>query len=172
MLPHVTDQVTPAFALSLATVAVNDVLAVAANEDGGALSVTEMGPLGALTVMLAEADLVVSLTEVAVIVTVAGLGMLPGAVNLMAVPLAVELAEKLPHCELPQVTDHLTPSFALSLLTTAVRLAVELVSIEDGACGLKVTEIPGGFGGLGEEPAPPHPAIIMIVAKATMRQEE
>jgi hypothetical protein len=96
------------------------------------LRVTVIGALGAEIVMVAETDFVESVTEVAVTATVAGLGAEAGAVNLVAVPLAVEAAEKLPHCELPQVTDHLTPAFALSLLTTAVRFMVEPVSVDDG----------------------------------------
>ena len=131
-LPQATDQVTPASALSLATVAVKAVLVVAAREAGGLLRVTVIGALGAEMVMVAEADFVESVTEVAVTATVAGLGAEAGAVYLVAVPLAVEAAEKLPHCELPQVTDHLTPAFALSLLTTAVRLMVEPASVDDG----------------------------------------
>jgi hypothetical protein len=131
-LPQVTDQVTPAFALSLATVAVKAALVAAATEAGGLLSVTVIGALGVEMVMVAEADFVESVTEVAVIATVAGLGAEVGAVNLVAVPLAVEAVEKLPHCELPQVTDHVTPAFALSLLTTAVRLMVEPVPVDDG----------------------------------------
>ena len=131
-LPQVTDQVTPAFAVSFATVAVKPVLVVAAREAGGLLSVTVMAALGAEMVMVAEADFVESVTEVAVIATVAGLGAVVGAVNLVAAPLAVVAVEKLPHCELPQVTDHLTPAFALSLLTTAVRLMVAPASADDG----------------------------------------
>ena len=131
-LPQVTDQVTPAFALSFATVAVKAALVVAASEAGGLLSVTVIGALGVEMVMVAEADFVESVTEVAVTDTVAGLGAEVGAMNFVAVPLAVEAVEKLPHCELPQVTDHVTPAFALSLLTTAVTLMVELVSVEDG----------------------------------------
>ena len=131
-LPQVTDQVTPAFALSFATVAVKAALVVAAREAGGLLSVTVIGALGIEIVMVAEAVFVESVTEVAVIATVAGLGTEAGAVNFVAVPLAVEAVEKLPHCELPQVTVHLTPAFALSLLTTAVRLMVEPVSVDDG----------------------------------------
>ena len=131
-LPQVTDQVTPAFAVSFATVAVKPVLVVAAREAGGLLSVTVMGALGAEMVMVAEADFVESVTEVAVIATVAGLGAVVGAVNLVAAPLAVVAVEKLPHCELPQLTVHLTPAFALSLPTTAVRLMVVPVPVEDG----------------------------------------
>ena len=132
-LPHEIVHVTPAFALSLATVAVRLAVALATTELGGALSVTEIGPLGAAMLIVAEADFVESVTEVAVTVTVAGLGAEPGAVNLVAAPLAVEAAEKLPHCPLPQVTDHFTPPFALSLLTIAVRLAVEPSSTDVGA---------------------------------------
>jgi hypothetical protein len=131
-LPQVTDQVTPAFALSLATVAVKAALVVAPREAGGLLSVTVIGALGAEMVMVAEADFVESVSEVAVTATVAGLGAEAGAVNLVAVPLGVEAAEKLPHCELPQVTDHLTPAFAVSLLTTAPKLMVAPASVDDG----------------------------------------
>jgi hypothetical protein len=131
-LPQVTDQVTPAFALSFVTVAVKAVLVVAASVAGGLLRVTVIGALGAEIVIVAETDFVESVTEVAVTATVAGLGAEVGAVYFVAAPLAVEATEKLPHCELPQATDHLTPAFALSLLTTAVRLMVELVSVEDG----------------------------------------
>jgi hypothetical protein len=131
-LPQVTDQVTPALALSLATVAVKATLVAAASEAGGLLRVTVIGLLGAVIVMVVEADLVESETEVAVTATVAGLGAEAGAVNLVAVPLAVEATEKLPHCALPQLTDHLTPALALSLLTTAVRLRVAPASVDDG----------------------------------------
>ena len=131
-LPQVTDHLTPAFALSLATVAVKAALVVAARLAGGLFSVTVIGALGAEIVMVAEADFVESVTEVAVIATVAGLGAVVGAVNLVAAPLAVVAVEKLPHCELPQLTVHLTPAFALSLPTTAVTLMVEPVPVEDG----------------------------------------
>ena len=60
---------------------------------------------------------------------------------MVAVPLAVEVAEKLPHALLPQVTVHLTPPLLLSLVTTAVRLAVVETTSEVGAAGLNATEI-------------------------------
>ena len=164
-----TDQVTPAFALSLATVAVKAALVVAAREAGGLLSVTVIGALGIEIVMVAEAVFVESVTEVAVIATVAGLGTEAGAVNFVAVPLAVEAVEKLPHCELPQVTVHLTPASALSLLTMAVRLVVALVTVEDGGCVLNVTEIAGG---LGLEPEPAlQPVISTKSTTRAMKQE-
>jgi hypothetical protein len=131
-LPHVTDHLTPAFALSLATVAVKAALVVAARVAGGLLSVTVIGALGAEIVIVAEADFVESVTDVAVTDTVAGLGAEVGAVYFVAALLAVVAVEKLPHCELPQLTVHLTPAFALSLPTTAVRLMVEPVPVEDG----------------------------------------
>jgi hypothetical protein len=132
-LPHEIVHVTSEFALSLATVAVRLAVAPATTEVGGAFSVPEMEPLGAEMLIVAEADFVESVTEVAVTVTVAGLGTEPSAVNLVAAPLVVEGAEKLPHCPLPQETDHLTPPFALSLLTTTVRLAAEPASTDVGA---------------------------------------
>jgi galactokinase len=64
------------------------------------------------------------------------------------------VAEKLPHEELPQVTDHFTPPFALSLLTTAIRLAVALTTSDVGGVGVRATEIGGGG------------AVIVIVAEA------
>jgi hypothetical protein len=104
---------------------------------------------------VAVADLVESVTEVAVMVTVAGLGAVVGAVYFVAVPLGVEAGEKLPHDELPQVTFHVTPALALSLLTSAVRFVDVPASSEAGGCGDSDTEI--WAGGLGDEPDPPHP---------------
>ena len=165
-LPQVTDQVTPAFAPSLLTVAVKAAVVVAATELGGLLSVTEIGALGAEIVIVAEIDFVESVTEVAITVTVAGFGVEPGALYLVAAPLAVEPVEKLPHCELPQVTVHLTPPLALSLLTTAVTLVLVPESRDDGGWGLKATEI--GAGGL-EEPDPLQPVIINTRTKTAMK---
>lgn len=159
----------PAFALSLLTVAVNAAVLVAATDVGGLLSVTEIGALGAEMVIVAEADLVVSLTAVAVTVTVADFGTEAGALYLVAVPLAVDAAEKVPHGVLLQVTAHVTPALALSLLTMAVRFEIVPASIEEGGWGENETEI--GAGGLGEEPEPPQPVIINARTKATMSQE-
>jgi hypothetical protein len=50
-------------------------------------------------------------------------------------------ADKLPHWELPQVTVHVTPPFLLSLLTTAVRLAVVPTNTDVGGVGLRATEM-------------------------------
>jgi hypothetical protein len=72
------------------------------------------------------------------------------------VPLAVVTGVKVPHEELPQVTDHVTPPLLLSLLTTAVNDAVVPAVIEAGGAGLNATEIDGGFGPL--PPPPPHAA--------------
>jgi hypothetical protein len=55
----------------------------------------------------------------------------------------VEVAEKLPHAALPQVTVHLTPALALSLATTAVRLAVVPVVSDAGGAGVRVTVMAG-----------------------------
>jgi hypothetical protein len=78
------------------------------------------------------------------------------------VPLAVVVAEKVPHEELPQVTDHVTPPLLLSLLTTAVSDAVAPAVIEAGGAGLIVTEIDGGFGPL--PPPPPQAAAANPIA--------
>jgi hypothetical protein len=81
-LPQVTDQVTPAFLLSLLTTAVRPAVALVASEVGGAgLKATEIaGGAGAVIVIVAETVLVVSLTEVAVTVTVLEVGTAAGAV--------------------------------------------------------------------------------------------
>jgi hypothetical protein len=167
-LPQVTVQVTPAFALSLLTVAVNAAVFVAATDAGGVVSATEIGALGAEMVIVAQADLVVSLTAVAVTVTVADFVAGVGALYLVAAPLAVDAAEKVPHGAALQVTAHVTPAFALSLLTAAVRLELVPASSEDGGWGENDTEICAG--GLGEEPEPPQPVMINAKTKATMSQ--
>jgi hypothetical protein len=68
----VTDHVTPAFALSLLTVAVNAALAPDTTDVGGPFRVTDIGALGAEIVIVAVVDFVASVTDVAVTVTVAG----------------------------------------------------------------------------------------------------
>jgi hypothetical protein len=68
----------------------------------------------------------------------------------------VEVDEKVPHAALPQVADHVTPPFLLSLVTTAVRLVVVLTSRVVGGVGLNATERPGGA------------AVIAIVAEAVL----
>jgi hypothetical protein len=50
----------------------------------------------------------------------------------VATPLAVLVGLKEPHAEPVQLTVHLTPAFALSLVTTAVRLAVAPVTSDVG----------------------------------------
>ena len=77
----------------------------------------------------------------------------------MAAPLAVEVGLKLPHCELPQATDHVTPAFAPSLLTVAVNSSVALTVIELGGM-FSVIEI-GVFAGA-----------IVIVAVANLVESE
>jgi hypothetical protein len=61
----------------------------------------------------------------------------------VALPLGVEAGLKPPQDELPQVTDQLTPAFAVSLLTEAIRLAVAPITIDDGAGVVRATEIAG-----------------------------
>ena len=157
--PHVTDQVTPAFALSLLTLAVNKAVVPTVMEVGGVFSVTEMGVFAGEIAIVADADLVESDAEVAVIVTLVWLATDAGAEYLVAVPLAVLVAERLPHAEREQLTDHLTPALALSLLTSAVRLVDAPASIDDGGAGLMLTEIAGGFGVFDDEPPQPITAI-------------
>ena len=51
---------------------------------------------------------------------------------------------KLPHSELPHVTAQVTPPFLVSLLTEAARLALVLITSDDGGCVTNETEIGGG----------------------------
>jgi hypothetical protein len=74
-LPQVTDQVTPAFAGSLLTVAVSGAAALVCSNGGAPARVTEISAI----LMIAEANLVGSVTEVAVMVT-PDLGTAAGAV--------------------------------------------------------------------------------------------
>jgi len=50
------------------------------------------------------------------------------------------------------VADHVTPAFALSLVTVAVRVAVADAARVVGAGAAKATEIAGGVGGVLELP--------------------
>jgi hypothetical protein len=77
--PQVTDQVTPAFAESLATVAVIGSVAFAVSEVTAPVSVTVIGATAAVIVIVADATFVVSFTEVAVTVTVFPVGTALGA---------------------------------------------------------------------------------------------
>ena len=82
-LPHVAVQLTPAFFVSLSTVAAMLDVVLITIEDGGCVTnATDIGGGGAVDVIVIEADtdLVVSVTEVAVIVTAAGVGTALGAV--------------------------------------------------------------------------------------------
>jgi hypothetical protein len=76
LLPHVTDQVTPAFLESLVTVAVSAAVALVASKAGAPESATEM----AVIVIVDDADFVGSVTDVAVTVTVLPVGTAEGAV--------------------------------------------------------------------------------------------
>jgi hypothetical protein len=87
---------------------------------------------------------VLSVTDVAVTVTVAGVGSALGAVYVVEEPLPVAVGLKLPHNALPQVTDQLTPPFFVSLLTAAAMLDVVLMTIDEGGCATKDTDIGGG----------------------------
>jgi hypothetical protein len=88
---------------------------------------------------------------------------------LVAVPLEVLVVERLPHVEREQLTDHLTPALALSLLTTAVTLVDAPASIDDGGAGLMLTEIAGGVGGLDDEP--PQPTTVIASANVARKLE-
>ena len=67
-------------------------------------------------------------------------------------PLAVDAELNVPHGDVLQVTDQVTPAFALSLVTVAVRVAVAEAARVVGAGDAKATEIAGGVGGELEPP--------------------
>ena len=82
-LPQVAVHLTPAFFVSLSTVAARlDVVLITIKDGGCVTNVTDIGGGGAVDVIVidADTDLVVSVTEVAVIVTAAGAGTALGAV--------------------------------------------------------------------------------------------
>jgi hypothetical protein len=150
--PHVTVHFTPAFALSFATFAVMLVVPLTASDVGGcAASITAIG--WPVIVIVAVAVFVVSVTEVAVTVTVDPVGVVAGAVYVVAAPLAVDAGLNDPHDELPHVTVHFTPAFALSFATFAVMLVVAAGASEEGGCAANVTATAGG-------------PVIVIVAEA------
>jgi hypothetical protein len=71
-LPQFSDQLTPAFLESFATVAATDTIVFTTSDVGGALAnETETG-CGPVMLTDAETDLVVSVTALAVMVTLAG----------------------------------------------------------------------------------------------------
>jgi hypothetical protein len=155
-VPQVTLHVTPAFLLSPATTAVSGKVLLIVSAAGGVAANETLTPAGAAIVIVAVAVAVPSVTELATMFTVPPVGTFAGAVYVVAVPLAVVAGVKVPHEELPQVTDHVTPPLLLSLLTTAVSDAVAPAVIEVGGAGLRLTEIAGGFGPL--PPPPPQAA--------------
>jgi hypothetical protein len=112
-------------------------------------------------VTVVDAVAVPSVTEVATTVTVPPVGTFAGAVYVVAEPLAVFAGLKLPHEDVPQVTDHVTPAFALSPVTNAVKGAVVPAVTVDGI-EPKFTLIPAG--GLGPLPPPPHAAATNAIA--------
>jgi hypothetical protein len=164
---QVTVHLTPALALSLLTTAVRLAVEPAASDIGGVgLRATEMvGGGAAVIVIVAEAVLVASVTDVAVTVTVAGLGTVLGAVYTVAAPLRVDVGETLPHEE--QLTVHLTPALALSLVTVAVMLVVAPTASELDAA-LTATEMACVGGGV--DPPPPQ-AVSQIVREADAKRE-
>ena len=121
---HDTVHVTPLFAESLVTVAVNFAVALVCTV--AVLGVTETAIAAGIR-MVAEADAELLATEVAVMVTVKLLaGGAAGAVKAVATPLAVAVGETVPHGVGEHDTVHVTPWFAGSLVTVAVNLAVAL----------------------------------------------
>jgi hypothetical protein len=119
-----------------------------ANPPRFGVSVTLTGPEG-VTVMVAAAVLETSLTDVAVKVTAGGAGRLTGAVYVTAAPDALDAGATVPHvAPLQPAPDsvQLTPAFAESFVTVAVKLAVPPAATVAVVCD-KLTAI--GAGGAG-----------------------
>jgi hypothetical protein len=156
---HDTVHVTPLFAESLVTVAVN--IAVAPSCTVAVLGVTETAvPAG--TVIVADFDTEVLATEVAVMVTVKLLaGGVVGAVYIVATPLAVALGETAPHGAAEHDTVHVTPLFTESLVTVAVTWVVA------PACTVVVPAETETLiaGGRVELVPPPHPKLLTTRAR-------
>ena len=117
---HATVQVTPLFAKSLLTVAVNCwvVPATTVGLDGSMLTVIVE------TVTVADAAAKVLATEVAVTMTGKSVAGGAGAVYVTAVPLAEDAGETPPQVGTPQETVQATPLLLESPATLAVNCAV------------------------------------------------
>jgi hypothetical protein len=136
-------QSTPAFAVSLATVAATDAVAFTAREVGGAvLSVTVSA--GAVAVIVTAADAVVELFEVAA-ATMVTLPAADGAVYVVAAPLAVCAGLKVPQAPAGEQLQS-TPAFAESFVTVAAMETVPLTAKVAGGAVLKVIARAGGGG--------------------------
>ena len=154
-------QVTPLFAVSFCTVAVNACDPLTCTDAVVSDSATAIAGGVAVTVIIAAADFVLSATDVAVIVTVAGAGTLGGAVYVTAVPEALVMLESAPHVPPLQPAPesaHVTPLLELSLVTVAVK-ACGCPACTDELVGETLTEIAARSGGA----APADPRLLEAV---------
>jgi len=145
--PHVPTgaqlQSTPAFAVSLATVAATDAVALTASVVGGAvLSVTVIA--GVVAVIVTVAVAVVELFEVAA-ATMVTLPAADGAVYVVAAPLAVCAGLKVPQAPAGAQLQS-TPPFAESFVTVAAMETVPLAAKVAGGAVLKAIARTGGGG--------------------------
>jgi hypothetical protein len=127
-LPPVVDHVTPAFPVSLVSVALIARVCEVTSPPRLGETLTVIFVETAVTVMVAVPLLVPSVTDVAVSVTVAGFGAVAGAlyvtevvVTLLSVPQTVPL-QPLP------ASDQVTPLFCESFCTVTLKFRVVLVS--------------------------------------------
>jgi hypothetical protein len=123
----VTTQVTPLFAESFATVAVNAWVPLTTTLAVVKDNVTDTGAAPVVNVILVVADFVASATDVAVSMTVPGLGIVAGAVYVTGVPEALDAGATVPHVaplqpmpESAQVTPLLAESFATVAISACV----------------------------------------------------
>jgi hypothetical protein len=162
-VPVDADQVTPAAATSFVTVAVKFNDCPSANPPSCGVSATLTALPEVVIVIVATALLVLSETEVAVNVTVGGAGTLTGALYVTATPEALAAGATVPHAApLHPVPDtvHITPLFALSLVTVAVKFCAAPTTTPAVVCE-SVTAITGA-----------GPAVTVMVADADLVPSE
>ena len=86
----------------------------------------------------------------------------------MLAPLAVLVGLKLPHDEVLQVTDQVTPPLRASLLTVAEMVVEVPTCMVDTRCELSVTEmVAGGLGSL--PPGLEQPIVMMTMNVAATK---
>jgi len=165
-----TFQLTPLFAGSLVTVAVNCALVPTGTVVGVGVTDTAIG--GGVTVTVAEAAVEPAATAVAVILTSRLLvNALAGAVYVAATPLAVAVGETDPHGAAEHDTVQVTPLLAESLLTVAVTCADPPAGTVDGSSATET--VTGDWFSLTLLLLlPPHPAMANVRTSASHTREE
>lgn len=169
--PQSTAHVTPLFAGSLATVAVNCAVVPTGTVAGVGVTETVIG--SGVTVAVAEADAALAVTEVALILTIRLLvNALVGAVYVAATPLAVAAGETDPHGAAEHDTVQVTPLFDESLMTVAVTCTEPPAGTVDGSSATET--VTGTCISLVVLllPLPPQPATATVRTSSSQTREE